>query len=165
MKYEASAPQVGKLLQPASYPGALNIIHEVFRRARCKTLPINPFTLLSRSRHYNTSCKLVICASQFFYKRCLGTRQFCSHAIHTVVKGNYVPVSLCASILTMLMLVLKIFLTMLMLSPKFFYPPPPDKLREKFVRLGQGQNPRKCWSKHDDTPPMLMASPCPCVWV
>jgi hypothetical protein len=27
---------------------------------------------------------------------------------------------------------------------------------EKILRLGQ--NRRKCWSKHDDTPPMLMAS-------
>ena len=43
--------------------------------------------------------------------------------------------------------------------------PPRQHFREKFVRLGQ--NPRKCWSKHDDTPPppMLMASrrPCPCL--
>ena len=29
--------------------------------------------------------------------------------------------------------------------------PPRQHFREKFVRLGQ--NPRKCWSKHDDTPP------------
>jgi uncharacterized protein Usg len=26
-----------------------------------------------------------------------------------------------------------------------------EKFWENFVRLGQ--NPRKCWSKHDDTPP------------
>jgi hypothetical protein len=34
----------------------------------------------------------------------------------------------------------------------FFLPPPRRQhFREKFVRLGQ--NPRKCWSKHDDRSP------------
>jgi hypothetical protein len=63
----------------------------------------------------------------------------------------------------MLMLVGKNFFDYAYVSPEnFFYlPPPPPRrqhFREKFVRLGQ--NPRKCWSKHDDTPPppMLMAS-------
>ena len=38
------------------------------------TLPINPFALLLPL--YNTSCKLAICASLFFFtKRRLGTRQ------------------------------------------------------------------------------------------
>jgi hypothetical protein len=47
------------------------------------------------------------------------------------------------------------WLCMLMLVGKnvFDLPPPPPRrqhFREKFVPLGQ--NPRKCWSKHDDTP-------------
>jgi hypothetical protein len=33
------------------------------------TLPISPFAI---SPHYNTSCKLVICASLFFYKETPG---------------------------------------------------------------------------------------------
>ena len=48
-------------------------------------------------------------------------------------------------LLTMLMLVRKIFLN----SPSS--PPRRQHFQEKFLRLGQ--NPRKCWSKHDDTPP------------
>ena len=44
---------------------------------------------------------------------------------------------------------------MLMLVRKIFLTPPPlsrrQHFREKFVRLGQ--NPRKCWSKHDAPPP------------
>jgi hypothetical protein len=55
----------------ASYPGALNHYNtwsiQVGRR-RC-TLPISPFAI---SPHYNTSCKLVICASLFFYKETPG---------------------------------------------------------------------------------------------
>jgi hypothetical protein len=59
----------------------------------------------------------------------------------------------------------KFFLTMLMLVRKLPLPPPRRQhFQEKCLRLGQ--NPRKCWSKHDDTspppppppPPMLMAS-------
>jgi hypothetical protein len=49
------------------------------------------------------------------------------------------------------------------ISPENFLASPPpfrQHFREKFVR--PGQNPRKCWSKHDDTPPMLMASRRPC---
>ena len=65
-------------------------------------------------------------------------------------------------ILNMVILVLKIFLTILV--RKIFLtsplPPPPRQqhFREKFLRLGQ--NPRKSWSKHDEPPtlPTLMAS-------
>jgi hypothetical protein len=70
----------------ASYPGALNNYNtwsiQVGRRRakgllgrvsqfKC-TLPISPFII---SPHYNTSCKLVICASLFIYKETPGTRQ------------------------------------------------------------------------------------------
>jgi hypothetical protein len=56
----------------------------------------------------------------------------------------------------MLMLVRKIFLDCPYVSAENFFDPPPalprrQHFREKFVRLGQ--NPRKCWSKHDDPPP------------
>jgi hypothetical protein len=55
-------------------------------------------------------------------------------------------------VLSMFMLVRKFFLTMLMLVRKIFFTSPRQQhFREKFVWLGQ--NPRNCWSKHDDTPP------------
>jgi hypothetical protein len=45
-----------------------------------------------------------------------------------------------------------IFLSMFMLDWKIFLTSPRRQhVREKFVRLGQ--NPRKCWSKHDEPPP------------
>jgi hypothetical protein len=59
---------------------------------------------------------------------------------------SYANVSPEKNFMTVLMLVRKIFLT----SPP---PPPPPRrqhFRGKIVR--PGQNPRKCWSKHDDTP-------------
>jgi hypothetical protein len=37
------------------------------------TLPISPFAI---SPHYNTSCKLVICASLFFYKETPAIKKF-----------------------------------------------------------------------------------------
>jgi hypothetical protein len=50
------------------------------------------------------------------------------------------------------MLVRNIFFDHAYVSPEnFFDLPPSTTFREKFVRLGQ--NPRKCSSKHDDTPP------------
>ena len=42
-------------------------------------------------------------------------------------------------------------LQMLILVRKIFLTSPRQHFRGKFVR--PGQNPRKCWSKHDDTPP------------
>ena len=62
----------------------------------------------------------------------------------------------------MLILVLKNVFDYAYVSPEIFltsppHPPPPPSLprrqhfQEKFFRLGQ--NPRKCWSRHDDTPP------------
>jgi hypothetical protein len=59
----------------------------------------------------------------------------------------------------MLMSVRKIFYDYAYISQENFFdlfpsPPPPPPRRQHFrgeiVRLGQ--NPRKCWSKHDDTP-------------
>ena len=71
--------------------------------------------------------------------------------------------------LNMLILVRKIFFEYVYVRPENFFdltppPPPPHRqhVREKFV--GLGQNSRKCWSKHDDTPPMLMASRRPCIF-
>jgi hypothetical protein len=63
------------------------------------------------------------------------------------------------------MLVQKIFFDYAYVSPENFSDLSPSPRRqhfpEKFARLGQ--NPRKCWSNHDDTPPMLMASRRPCM--
>jgi hypothetical protein len=62
-----------------------------------------------------------------------------------------------------LILVEKCSIYLINMLKNFFDPPPPrPHFREKFVLLGQ--NPRKCWSKHDDTPPppMLMTSRRPC---
>ena len=52
------------------------------------------------------------------------------------------------------MLVRKIFFDYAYVSPENVFDPPPPRrqhFREKFARLGQ--NPGKCWSNHDDTPP------------
>jgi hypothetical protein len=53
----------------------------------------------------------------------------------------------------MLMLVRESFFDYAYVSRENFLWPRPRRqnFREKFVRLGQ--NPRKCWSKHDDIPP------------
>ena len=54
----------------------------------------------------------------------------------------------------MVMLVRKNFFDYAYVSPEYFFDLPPTRrqqFQEIFLRLGQ--NPRKCWSKHDDTPP------------
>jgi hypothetical protein len=66
-------------------------------------------------------------------------------------------------LLNILMLVRKHFFDCAYVSPENFLTSPPPPSHTHF-RERLGQNPRKCWSKHDDTPPppLLMASRRPC---
>jgi hypothetical protein len=64
-------------------------------RFKC-TLPISPFAI---SPHYNTSCKLVICASLFFYKETPGYEAVNS-TIHNVYIASILLIFHCLKIVT-----------------------------------------------------------------